>query len=632
MDIQAILGEGGPLSRHVPGFRPRKVQQAMAAAIAETLESQGLLITEAGTGTGKTFAYLVPALLSGKRILISTGTRNLQDQLFRRDLPTVRKALGVGIKAALLKGRGNYLCLHRLEVKAEDIPALEPLKGWAGVTRSGDISEYGAIPEDSPLWRKVTSTADNCLGQECEHHARCFLFRARREAMEADVVVVNHHLFCADMALKEEGLGEVLPDVQGVILDEAHQLPEIARQFFGTSLSSAQLKELVQDTLAEHAREAGDMPELITAALNLDRAAEKLMAALGPPGRLAWQVKAREEGVKGALETVEKALDGLRGFLDLAAERGKGLENCHRRSERLLGRLVQVTTASAEDHLQWLDVRPKGFTLHLTPLDIAASFGERVAERRCAFVFTSATLAVGESFRHFTQRLGLTGAREARWPSPFDFAKQALLYLPRGMPDPNDPRFHHALVQAVIPALHASRGRAFLLFTSHRGLRECARLLEGNIPYPLLVQGSASRDSLLERFRALGNGVLLGSSSFWEGVDVRGEALSLVVIDRLPFASPGDPLLQAQVELLKSQGRNPFMEHQLPEAVIALKQGTGRLIRDVHDRGVLMLCDPRILQKPYGKLFLRSLPTMPITSSLREVEAFFARDVSDTGS
>lgn len=629
----AILGPEGPLARHVSGFAPRAPQQEMADAVARALDDDSALVVEAGTGTGKTFAYLVPALLSGKKVIISTGTKNLQDQLFHRDLPVVREALGVPLRAALLKGRANYLCLYRLELaelegrarSRTEAAELLRVRDWAGRTRSGDIAEVVDIPEESLVWSAVTSTVENCLGQDCAHLSDCHVMKARRAAQEADVVVINHHLLFADMALKEEGYGELLPGANAFILDEAHQLPEVASDFFGLSVSSRQMLDLARDATTEQLRDAGDMEGIATAAAALEKAVLDLRLALGPElRRAAWHEVSGKPEVVAARQAVEEGLLCLEQALEPAAQRGKGLELCLRRSQELLERFARVSQSPAEGEIQWFETYTRSFALHLTPMDIAGTFRGHMARYRSAWIFTSATLAVGGSFRHFTDRLGLQEAATLRLDSPFDYARNALLYVPAGMPDPNAPEFTAAVVEAAIPVIEASRGRAFMLFTSHRALKEAAELLRGRLPYELLIQGSAPRGELLERFRAQGNAVLLGAASFWEGVDVRGPALSCVIIDRLPFASPGDPVLQARIEALRARGGNPFMEYQLPNAVIVLKQGVGRLIRDVHDRGVMMLCDPRLFGKPYGRVFLQSLPLMRRVRKLEESTAFLA--------
>ena len=638
-----LLGPRGPLAQHIPGFAPRAPQQDMAQAVAEALHNDSVLISEAGTGTGKTYAYLVPALMSGKKIIISTGTKNLQDQLYHRDLPLVRNALGVSVRTSLLKGRANYLCLYRLEMAEldgrprtrEERTALHSIREWAGRTRSGDIAEYTDLPEDSTLWFDVTSTTDNCLGQECPSFTECHVVKARRAAQEADLVVVNHHLLFADMALRDEGFGELLPGANAFIIDEAHQLPEVATHFFGSVFSSRQLLELAGDTVTEHLREAGDMQELPTAADALKKAALDLRLAFGrnpstQERRLPWSEVSGMPEVTAALQQLRDALAALHNALKPAAVRGKGLESCTHRAEELLQRLSVFTSNEVNDakenHVQWLEIYTRSFTLNRTPLDIAPIFQAHMQARKCAWIFTSATLAVGDSFEHFSQALALQSATTKRWDSPFDFARNAVFYAPddlAGLPDPNSSAYTAAVVEAALPVLKASRGRAFMLFTSHRALQEAWTAMQGRVEYPLLMQGSSPRGELLERFRALGNAILLGTSSFWEGVDVRGPALSCVIIDKLPFAALGDPVLQARLDTLRRRGGNPFMDYQLPAAVIMLKQGVGRLIRDVNDYGVMMICDPRLFSKPYGRIFINSLPPMRRTRKLENVQRFF---------
>jgi ATP-dependent DNA helicase DinG len=634
-DYRELLGEGGPLARHVPGFSPRAEQQEMAVAVADAIAAQEKLIVEAGTGTGKTFAYLMPVLHSGRRVIISTGTRHLQDQLFNHDLPRVRDALQVPVNTALLKGRSNYLCHHRLALTAGDagrLPAqqqhdLECIRAWSARTGSGDIAGLGEVPEHSPVWPRVTSTQENCLGQECEYFRDCFVVRARRAAMEADVVVINHHLLFADMALREEGFGELLPGVDLVIIDEAHQLPEVASLFFGTSLSSHQLLELARDAQVEHSREAGDMSELPDAALRLDGIVRRLRLALGGQDRrAAWETVERHQRVSESLAELGDTLAQLVDWLQLAAGRGKGLESCWQRGRVIQERLAVFRQETVSDSIQWFETHRRSFRLNQTPLDVAPAFSRALELLPEAWVFTSATLAVGSGFDHYASRLGLEEARTLKLDSPFDYRKNALLYLPQDMPDPGEASYTRNVVERAREVLSASAGRAFLLFTSHAALQEAADLLGDGLDYPLLVQGTRPRNELLEDFRRLGNAVLLGTSSFWEGVDVRGDALSCVIIDKLPFASPGDPVLQARIDALRQQGRNPFMEYQLPQAVIALKQGVGRLIRDVDDRGVLVICDPRLQRRSYGRIFLASLPGMPVTREVDAVYDFFAAD------
>jgi ATP-dependent DNA helicase DinG len=632
-----ILGFDGPLATRLEGFTPRRAQQEMADRIEQALAGYSVFIAESGTGTGKTFAYLVPALLSGRKILVSTGTRHLQDQLYHRDLPLVRDALAVPVSTALLKGRSNYLCRYRLDSLETDgrlagrreQSNLARIREWSGHTRRGDIAEMNAIPEDSDLWPLVTSTADNCLGSACSHYDECYVNRARREALAADVVVVNHHLFFADLALREEGFGQLLPGVEAVIFDEAHQLPEVASNFLGISLSSHQLVSLCRDSIAEDLKEHSGVAGLPAAAQSLEKAVADFRLAFGvEPRRDAWDKLENAKAVHAALAEVKTRLMNLSAALDQAAGKGQGLANGARRASDLLDRLLMISESTPSDYVAWFETTARSFMLYLTPLDIAASFRSHTGNGKKAWIFTSATLAVKKSFAHFQARLGLEQAETGLWDSPFDYAQQTLLYIPPGLPVPSAPDYTDRVIDAALPVLRASRGRAFILFTSHRALRAASARLRDALDFPLLVQGDAPRSELLRRFRDLGNAVLLGTSSFWEGVDVRGEALSCVIIDKLPFASPDDPVLQARAAAMEQAGRSPFADYQLPEAVITLKQGVGRLIRDESDHGVLVLCDPRLLSKGYGKTFLASLPGMPLTQTLRDVEVFFARDNS----
>ncbi len=632
LSVAEHLGPTGPLARALPDYAPRAQQQEMAEAVAHAIEDRRALVCEAGTGTGKTFAYLVPALLCGRKVVISTGTRSLQEQLYHRDLPVVRQALASPARLALLKGRANYVCLHRLASALTDIHGARPelrsdlhrVADWAGTTSTGDIAEVSSLPEDAAVWWHATSTVDNCLGQDCPELADCFVLKARRTAIEADVVVVNHHLFFADMALRDGGFGELIPGADAIVLDEAHQIPEVATRFFGNSLSGRQLLELARDTVAAYHQEAGDVPELLERAAVLDKRARDMRLALpSGPGRLAWSDAAGGTSAAGALDGVAEALLNLESGLAPMAERGRDLARCHRRCAELMERLRFMTESLGADYLQWVDVSVRSFTFHATPLDISELFRERQRARKCAWIFTSATLAVEGQFEHFATRLGLDDRDEELWDSPFDFARQALCYLPPGLPEPNARDYTARVVEAAVPVLQASQGRAFLLFTSHRALREAAGQLPNWVDYPLFVQGDGPRTRLLEQFRTTPKAVLLGTSSFWEGVDVRGEALSCVVIDKLPFASPADPLLQAQAQAIRERGGNPFVEHQLPQAVIALKQGVGRLIRDPSDRGVLVLCDPRLRTRSYGRVFRSSLPPVPMTQDLGGVRRFF---------
>ncbi|MCB1772345.1 MAG: ATP-dependent DNA helicase [Gammaproteobacteria bacterium] len=633
MDIDEVLGPHGLLARGVDGFAYREQQLDMAHAVADALDQARMLIAEAGTGTGKTYAYLVPVLLSGLKVIISTGTRNLQDQLFLRDLPRLREAMASPVRVALLKGRSNYLCIHRLDTALQDSrghPAqrmrwLLQVRDWGMQTRSGDVAELGGIPEDAPIWPLVTSTTDNCLGQDCDAWSKCHLVEARRRAQEADVVVVNHHLLCADFAIRDDGFGELLPSADAYIIDEAHQLPEVASNFFGTSVSTRQVLDLGRDTRDEYLREAGDLPALPDHLDHLGKTARDLRLAFGQAARRgAWNEIERDGDIVAAIADCREALEELERLLKLVEGRGKGLDACLQRCQLLMRRLDGMTEPNADDEdIRWFETHLHSLRLNATPLDIADVFRGHMQRHPAAWVFTSATLAVGDSFEHFERQLGLIDAQTAKWDSPFDYPSQALWFVPRGLPQPNEPAYTAAVVDLVVPIIAASAGRAFLLFTSHRALREAAGLLERELEFPLLVQGDAPKAELLERFVEHGNAVLLGTSSFWEGVDVRGDALSVVVIDKLPFASPGDPVLQARLDAIRRRGGNPFMDYQVPQAAIALKQGAGRLIRDVTDRGVLVMCDPRLLKKGYGQVFLDAMPAFARTRELEQVLAFF---------
>jgi len=628
----ALLGADGPFAREVPNFAPRETQQRMADAVADAMETHDALVVEAGTGTGKTFAYLVPALLSGKRVIVSTGTRNLQDQLFHRDLPRVMSILGTKADVALLKGRANYLCRYRLQQTVESgqfksrmqVDDLQKVRAWGARTRTGDRSELAEVPEGSPLWLRVTSTAENCLGTECPLYDDCFVFKARRRAQDADLTVVNHHLLLSDLALKREGFGAILPEANAYILDEAHQLPELAGQYFSVGISARQVKELAADALAECAGQPGALALLQPALDGVNDALREARLAFDTlPKRGAFAQLEADAGAAEALENLGNALADLAGVLMGQAERSKGLASVHARCVVLDQRLQRIAGRDGEDEVRWYELSDHGFELSATPLDLAPQLQTLRNATDAAWIHTSATLAVAGHFDHFTRQMGLVDPVTLDLGSPFDYAHQALCWLPQGLPEPAARDYTQRVIETVRPVLQASKGRAFLLFTSHRALRLAADLLLDG-PWPLFVQGSAPRHQLLSNFRDSGNGVLLGAASFWEGVDVAGEALSVVIIDKLPFASPDDPVLQARLDAVRRAGGNPFRDWQIPAAAIALKQGAGRLIRDVHDRGVLVLCDPRIGTKAYGKLFLASLPPMPRTRELDDVRRFFA--------
>jgi len=632
-DPGEFLSERGPLARRLEDYSVRPMQQEMAAEVQAALGNHESLICEAGTGTGKTFAYLVPSLLSGKKIIISTGTRHLQDQLYFKDLPIITAAAGVPVRCALLKGRNNYLCRQRLQETEKDGRSLSSqqhsllatIRSWLAQTETGDLTELADLSDKSPFKLSITSTTENCLGQECEYFDDCFVFRARKMAAEAQLVIVNHHLLLADLSLRESGFGEVLPKADSIIFDEAHQLPELAAEFFSESLSSRQILELINDSrLAQH-NDAGDVQGFGAILDRLQRAVQDLRLALGKgDARRAWQDLTTDAPVMRAAADLAQALQALEQALDPLAQRSRALDNCWRRCGNLMQMLVAFREREQADRVQWVETRGIGFLLHQTPLDVSEVFQARIAQHECSCIYTSATLAVGNDFSHFATELGLAGVRALSWPSPFDYAHQTLLYLPQDMPDPGDPSYTAHVVNAALPVITASAGHAFVLFTSHRALKEAAPLIMSRTDYPVLVQGDAGKTGLLETFRNTRHAVLLGTASFWEGVDVRGEALSSVIIDKLPFAPPDDPVFRARAARMQEQGKNPFMEYQLPQAIINLKQGVGRLIRDRQDYGVMMICDPRLLTKSYGRKFLASLPQMPLTQDLREVEEFFS--------
>ena len=616
------LGGDGALAHQIPGFAARGVQQAMAEAVETALQEGQVLIAEAGTGTGKTYAYLVPALQSGQRVVISTGTKNLQDQLFHRDLPRVRDALGQPVRAALLKGRGNYLCIYRMKQAIEqgfrDLPRLMKVDAWSRQTRSGEIAEMPELTVDDPLIPSITSTGDNCLGGRCPDYEKCHVANARREAQAADVVVVNHHLLFADFMLKEEGFGQILPGADAIIVDEAHQLPELASQFFGVRVSSRQLSELVRDARVESSA-FGDMPDL-------DQGLSDLAEAVGRntelwsrlQGRQALeQALSRMPELADALQVLADVLASIARQLDAVEERSAGLAACARRAKDLTARLNALLDEESE-LIRWIEPAMRGGLINATPADVAAPFSRLVQAHGQSWIMTSATLSVGENFQHFGEQLGLQDAHTVKLESPFDYARQARLYLPPRLPEPNQPGYTQAWLAAVWPLIEATDGGCFVLCTSYRALNEAGELLRQRWPHPVLVQGEGSRSQMLESFAAHGQAILVGTSSFWEGVDVRGQALRMVIIDKLPFASPGDPVLEARIRNLRESGRNPFMELQLPEAILTLRQGVGRLIRDPQDRGLLVICDPRLRSKFYGRQILASLPEMPVLSQPEE--------------
>ncbi len=744
MDLPTLFSESGPLARAFEGYCVRQEQIEMAQAIQQAIREASTVVLEAGTGVGKTAAYLVPSLLEGGKVIVSTGTKALQDQLYYRDLPAVRDALAVPIKVALLKGRSNYLCWHHLERANQDATLLSSrqevrdlglINRFIHLTPTGDKAECDQVPEHASIWARVTSTRENCLGSECKHHADCFVVKARREAQDADVVVVNHHLFFADLMLREEGVPELLPNAQTIVFDEAHQLPDTATLFFGQTVSTAQLLDLLRDTLATGQSQARDAANWNDVLAPLDRATRDLRLCFGPHAQRLSQAQLGDAHLLfPALTELREALRAVREVLDVAADRSPDLAQLHRRADELLQRLCAwgAPESAHEPVLCWVDVSTHGVQLHRTPISVADVFrrqrlgldqdegnddgtgngqadaghpdaaidaldqadalasvaesawdepaadgeqadmlpeeddlqalmagaddvvqpsrdqnpaspsrnplpngsGEDEPRRsgapRKAWVFTSATLAVRNDFGHFTEALGLEDAQCQAWSSPYDYPNQAMLYVPHGLPQPNAPGHTDAVVDAALPLIRANKGRAFVLCTSLRAVaRATERLREalaaGGDPYPVLQQGDAPRPTLLDEFRRAGNAVLVGSHSFWEGIDVKGDALTLVVIDKLPFAPPDDPVLAKRLELLQQQGGNPFMAHQVPQAIIALKQGAGRLIRSERDHGVLMICDTRLVDKPYGRRIWQSLPPMRRSRVQQEAVDFLLR-------
>ncbi len=635
--LSDVFSPDGLLTSRIPGYRLRPQQLEMAERIEAAIAANKVLVAEAGTGTGKTFAYLVPALLSGGKVIVSTGTKNLQDQLFSKDIPTVCQALGAPVQVALLKGRANYVCPYHLEralsegrfFSKEDAADVHRVARFAKKTKTGDKSECVDVPENSGVWALVTSTRENCLGQDCPYHKECFVLAARREALAADLVVVNHHLFFADVMLRDEGTAELLPACNTVIFDEAHQLPETASLFFGNNVSTSQVLDLARDARVEGVASARDCLDLPSCCNVVEKAAKDLRLTLPvEPARFALAQLQERAGFDNNLVGLIRELETLGALLETQAQRSEGLENCWRRAGELVASLRRWQSNADTDYVRWGETYTHALQLNATPLVVANIMQKQMGGHPRAWIFTSATLAVQKDFSHYCAEMGLHEADSASWESPFDYGQQAVLYAPTGLPEPNTYAYTEAVVKAAFPVLEASRGRAFFLCTSLRAMYRTRELLEESLQragfdFPLLMQGEGSKNELLERFRRLGNAILVGSQSFWEGVDVRGEALSLVVIDKLPFAPPDDPVLSARIERMKEEGKNAFMDYQLPRAVINVKQGAGRLIRDETDRGVLMICDPRLINKHYGKRIWRSLPPMKRTRALDEVIAFF---------
>lgn len=651
-DVAAVFASNGPLSQAIAGFQPRPAQQQMAEAIANISDDAPVLVVEAETGTGKTFAYLAPTLLamheSGarKKVIVSTGTKNLQEQLFHRDLPRIRAILAPDAVVALLKGRSNYLCIQRMEQFVAQPGRFEPgtavylqhqaqvVRAWANRTKSGDLGELTELPEDAMILPQITSTADNCLGRDCPAYQDCYLVKARQQALEADVVVVNHHLFFADAVLKDTGFGELIPHADLVVFDEAHQVPDIASQYFSESLSTRQLQDIGQDLRLLHSTELKDLRQLSSIGDQLEKCGKDLRLQFArEPQRGNWREQMQRAELQQDAARLADVLEKAQAITKAALGRNKVLDQCYERIVMLKARWQQLTHTSRTGYSFWFETTSRQLSVHQTPLSVADKFSQYMQAQQMHWVFTSATLAVNGSFQHFTERLGLLGSGDYKTrtlvlASPFDFYRQAMLYLPRYLPAPNDPAMAAAFADEAMQLIACNAGGTFLLFTSYRMLNQVAALLEDRLQRLMLVQGTTSKRELLEQFVAAGDAVLLGTSSFWEGVDVRGDALRLVMIDKLPFAAPDDPLLQARIEDCKLRGHNPFEQVQIPQAVISLKQGAGRLIRDANDSGVLVVCDNRLVQKQYGQTFVSSLPAMNRTRDRDQVCRFLRQSTA----
>lgn len=630
----------GALGKAIPGFQPRQAQLDMAEAVEKAIKEKSQLVVEAGTGTGKTFAYLVPALLSGKKTIISTGSKNLQEQLFHRDLPLMVDALGYFGQIALLKGRSNYLCLDRLSRQLVEshsnesdptmLTQLIKVRSWSSESKTGDLGDCDDIAEDSPVISSITSTNDNCLGKECPSFQECFVLKARKRALESDVVVVNHHLFMADLAIKETGFGELIPDADVFIFDEAHQIPDIASQYFGQSVSSRQMLELAKDIEIGYRTEARDMRQLEKVATRISQSAMDMRIVFGEQHfRGNWRDAIKSDPIKN---NVRRILDGLElaiEVLKLVLGRSQLLDTAFERATLLKSRLERVCDVSITGYSYWFDTSPRHFSIHITPLSVADKFSQQIELKPGAWIFTSATLSVSNDFSHFTHRLGLQPPQQFSLPSPFDYQLQAKLCVPRYLPEPNSPGLAKKLVTMLSPVIEKNNGRCFFLCTSHSMMKELADGFRDNLSVPVLMQGETSKQKLLAEFMELGNALLVATGAFWEGIDVRGDSLSCVIIDKLPFTAPDDPLLKARIEDCRISGGEPFTQVQLPDAVITLKQGVGRLIRDKTDRGALIICDNRLVTRDYGGTFLQSLPPIPRTRDLSQISQFLEQTLAN---
>jgi ATP-dependent DNA helicase DinG len=644
--VQAAFAPDGPIALALPGFEARAGQLEMADAVAAVFSDGGVLLAEAGTGTGKTLAYLIPAILSRQRVLVSTGTKNLQEQIFFKDLPVLRDGLGVPFTATYMKGRGNYLCLHRFEA-FKDSPAIRShdetinirlIDEWRRETETGDRAEVEDLPEDLPFWSDIAATAENCIGAECPQFSDCFVTRMRQRAAESDIVIVNHHLLCADAAVRQNAFGEVIPNCSYAVLDEAHQLEDVATQYFGTAVSNYRVDDLARDVeRAIGARLVPDPDQAAQIRLGVERLrdhARGFFAALQMvrfevPGvggtdsririRAGHMLKVEDEGA-----ALIQALGVIEADIALARDVPEDVLALGRRAVDVRDDLLFLMRADDTGYVYYLEVRGRGTFLRASPIDVSDVIRELLLDRMRATVLTSATLTVDGSFDYVRSRLGIRRAQELRLASEFDYARQSILYLPKRMPEPRSPQFGQAAAREVIEIVKRTRGRAFVLFTSYANLREVQALASSEIEYPILVQGTAPRSALLRDFKSTPNAVLLATSSFWQGVDVVGDALSCVIIDKLPFASPGDPITAARIEAINAEGGSAFGQYQIPLAILALQQGLGRLLRHRQDRGVLAVLDPRLRTMGYGRRFLASLPPAPVTHDLRDIERFFS--------
>ncbi len=634
MSTVDVLGEKGVFAKKLKGFKVREVQLTLADKIMHTIAENGTLIAEAGTGTGKTFAYLVPAILQNKKTIVSTGTKNLQEQLFYRDLPKVLEIMDLKPKIRLLKGRSNYLCHHRMYNALHSRIAHNPdlamplqlIEKWSHKTNVGDKAELETVPENDLIWRHVTSTAENCLGSECPSYVDCLVMKARRKAMEADILVVNHHLLFADMALKQEGFGELLPDAEVIILDEAHQVPDIASRFFSQSFSSYQCKDLLNDTTKEAGEVTGAFAAITKQISNVEQALRDLYLQYADvkDSDTLKNLLAKKANFEH-LELLKESLFQLAEVLKPIAAQSKGLNSNFVRCETLVAFIEELLGKLKSDYIYWYENRNQFFIIHKTPIDISDPLTKFREENKAAWILTSATLAVNQSFTHFQKETGFFESETLLVDSPFDYESNAMIYVPRDVPDANDFNFNQEICEHVLPLIEQTKGGVFFLFTSHRALNNAAKFFHDKLEKPLFVQGQGSRHQILADFRDAGNGVLLGAASFWEGVDVAGDNLSCVIIDKLPFAHPDNPVLQARINRIVDNGGNAFFDYQLPKAIIALKQGVGRLIRSETDKGILVICDKRIMTKPYGRQFINSLPNMRKTSRKDKIYASFAK-------